>query len=92
MGRIYELRLMLEFSGTNRTYCYVRYCSEEDAKEAVRKLNNFRIRPRSVLAVTRSVDNRRLSARLVPAVHDRNNEELGVELGVLGVEGLRNET
>ena len=90
VGRIYELRLMLEFSGTNRTYCYVRYCSEEDAKEAVRKLNNFRIRPRSVLAVTRSVDNRRLSARLVPAVHDRNNEELGVELGVLGVEGLRN--
>ena len=25
VGRIYELRLMIEFSGTNRTYCYVRY-------------------------------------------------------------------
>ena len=24
VGRIYELRLMIEFSGTNRTYCYVR--------------------------------------------------------------------
>ena len=25
VGKIYELRLMIEFSGTNRTYCYVRY-------------------------------------------------------------------
>ena len=24
VGKIYELRLMIEFSGTNRTYCYVR--------------------------------------------------------------------
>ena len=97
VGRIYELRLMIEFSGTNRTYCYVRfhamfftrplpiadfawklgifygiqsisstdtrvsvvlilseckessqlvtrYCNENDAKEAVRKLHNYRIR------------------------------------------------
>ena len=25
VGKLYELRLMIEFSGTNRTYCYVRY-------------------------------------------------------------------
>ena len=25
VGKIYELRLMIEFSGTNRTYCYVRF-------------------------------------------------------------------
>ena len=45
VGKIYELRLMIEFSGTNRTYCYVRYCTENDAKEAVRRLHNYRIRP-----------------------------------------------
>ena len=59
VGKIYELRLMIEFSGTNRTYCYVRYCTENDAKEAVRRLHNYRIRPDYPLAVTISVDNRR---------------------------------
>ena len=64
-----------------------RYCNENDAKDAVRKLHNFRIRfheindfagvsypillcvnrPDFPLAVTISVDNRRLVARLVPA-------------------------
>ena len=65
-----------------------RYCDENDAKDAVRKLHNYRIRfiidinnfagvselilycvnrPDFPLAVTISVDNRRLVARLVPA-------------------------
>ena len=75
VGKIYELRLMIEFSGTNRTYCYVRYqftrqyhipgkesnfqapafknlllvtltryCNDNDAKNAVKKLHNYRIR------------------------------------------------
>ena len=64
VGKICELRLMIKFSGTNRTYCYVKYCSEKDAKEAVRRLHNYRIRPDYPLAVTISVDNRRLVARL----------------------------
>jgi len=87
VGRIYELRLMIEFSGTNRTYCYVRYCNENDAKDAVRKLHNFRIRPDFPLAVTISVDNRRLVARLVPA-GTRTETEVGEELGMVGVEGV----
>ena len=59
-----------------------RYCNESDAKDAVKKLHNYRIRlnstmrhviecslyrPNFPLAVTISVDNRRLVARLVPA-------------------------
>ena len=76
VGRIYELRLMIEFSGTNRNLllcqvpchilhrliadftwqkpskskCFksllliIRYCNENDAKEAVRKLHRYRIR------------------------------------------------
>jgi len=87
VGKIYELRLMIEFSGTNRTYCYVRYCNESDAKNAVRKLHNYRIRPDFPLAVTISVDNRRLVARLVPA-DNRTEAEVGEELGMVGVEGV----
>ena len=45
VGRIYELRLMIEFSGTNRSYCYVRYTTQEEARDAINKLNNHYIRP-----------------------------------------------
>jgi hypothetical protein len=46
VGRIYELRLMIEFSGTHRTYCYVRYCEERDAAEAVRLPEHHPLQPR----------------------------------------------
>ena len=44
---------MIEFSGTNRSYCYVRYTTQEEAREAIRKLNNYHVRPGYPLAVTR---------------------------------------
>ena len=87
VGRLYELRLMIEFSGTNRTYCYVRYCREEDARQAVSQLNGFRIRAGSQLAVTQSVDNRRLVARLVGG-EGREEGEVLEEVERLGVEGV----
>ena len=65
-GRIFELRLMIEFSGVNRSYCYVRYWDPEDAKMAIRRLHNFHIRPGYPLAVTQSVDNRKLCVKTVP--------------------------
>ena len=34
MGRIYELRLMMDFSGANRGYCFVMYTRRDDAKRA----------------------------------------------------------
>jgi len=74
VGKIYELRLMIEFSGTNRSYCYVRYTSQEEAREAIRKLNNYHVRPGYPLAVTRSVDNRKLSIKTVPSI-DNNSED-----------------
>ena len=48
---------MIEFSGANRSYCYVRYWVPADAKMAIRNLHNFHIRPGYPLAVTQSVDN-----------------------------------
>ncbi len=44
IGKIYELRLMMDFSGTNRGYCFVHYYSQDDAIRAVRDLNDFEIR------------------------------------------------
>ncbi|PNJ30889.1 RBM47 isoform 10, partial [Pongo abelii] len=44
VGRIYELRLMMDFDGKNRGYAFVMYCHKHEAKRAVRELNNYEIR------------------------------------------------
>ena len=43
-GRIYEMRLMMDYNGQNRGYAFVVYCSPIDAKESVKILNNLEIR------------------------------------------------
>jgi RNA recognition motif-containing protein len=35
---------MMDFSGLNRGYFFVRYTNSDDAKRAVRELNNYPIR------------------------------------------------
>jgi len=91
VGQIYELRLMIEFSGTNRSYCYVRYTTQQDAREAIKQLNNFHIRAGHALAVTRSVDNRKLSIKTVPPIVKETEQEMIHELGTVveGVEKVR---
>ena len=36
IGKIYELRLMMDFSGSNRGYAFVMYTSTSDARRAVK--------------------------------------------------------
>ncbi len=63
---IYELRLMMDFSGSNRGFCFVRYAAREDARRAVQELDNFEIRPYKRLGVLLSVDNRKLWISGIP--------------------------
>ena len=92
VGPLYELRLMIEFSGANRSYCYVRYCNTKNARTAIEKLNNYQIRPGYPLAVTRSVDNRKLCVKTIPPLHaDINEAAVTKELAnlVSGVTGVK---
>ena len=66
VGEIYELRLMMDFSGSNRGFCFVRYTDRENAKRAVKELNNFEIRPNKFLGILHSVDNRKLWVSGIP--------------------------
>ena len=75
-----------------RTYCYVKYCTREDAATAVKQLNNYLIRPGRQLAVTKSVDNRSLCIKTIPSLSlEITAGEIREELrGILeGVEGVR---
>ncbi|KAK1889834.1 putative RNA-binding protein 46 [Dissostichus eleginoides] len=65
-GRLYEFRLMMEFSGENRGYAFVMYTSREAAQRAITTLDNFEIRPGKFIGVCVSLDNCRLFVGSIP--------------------------
>ena len=44
-GRIYEMRLMMDFNGNNRGYAFVVFSTKKEAQNAVRMLNNYEVCP-----------------------------------------------
>jgi len=70
-GELYELRLMMNFNGANRGYCFATYTTRGDAKRAARELNDFEIRPRRFLGACLSVDNCRLFVGGIPRNKNR---------------------
>lgn len=77
-GKIYELRLMMDFSGSNRGYAFVTYTNKIEAATAVKLLNGYEIRPRRYIGVCKSVDNCRLFIGNIPKTKSR--EEILAEL------------
>ncbi|XP_071976976.1 probable RNA-binding protein 46 [Engystomops pustulosus] len=73
-GRIYEFRLMMEFSGENRGYAFVMYTNKDDALLAIRMLNNYEIRPGKFIGVCVSLDNCRLFIGAIPK--EKKKEEI----------------
>jgi Q family heterogeneous nuclear ribonucleoprotein R len=65
-GQIYVLRLMMDFSGTNRGFCFVQYATLAETKLAIQQLDGFEIRPGHPLRVSKSVDNCRLFMGQIP--------------------------
>ena len=72
-GRIYELRLMMDFSNHNRGYAFCTYTNKEEAMQAIRILNNYEIRPGRMIGVCLSIDNCRLFVGGIPK--NRTREE-----------------
>lgn len=66
VGDIYELRLMMDFSGSNRGYAFCMFTKKEDAATAVKQLNNYEIRKGRYLGVCPSIDNCRLFVGGIP--------------------------
>ncbi|CAK9802295.1 APOBEC1 complementation factor [Anthophora plagiata] len=70
VGKIYELRLMMEFSGTNRGYCFIMYATEEEAARAVKELDQYEIYPGKRIGVVASTNNCRLYINQLPRAID----------------------
>ncbi|GFU05952.1 probable RNA-binding protein 46 [Trichonephila clavipes] len=77
-GKIYELRLMMDYNGENRGYAFVTYTNNEDASKAIKGLDDFEIRPNRHIGVCKSVDNCRLFIGGIPK--DKNKDEIMNEI------------
>ncbi|MEE6485490.1 hypothetical protein FKM82_014303 [Ascaphus truei] len=78
IGQIYEVRMMMDFNGNNRGYAFVTFTNRQDARNAIKQLNNYEIRNGRLLGVCASVDNCRLFVGGIPKTKKR--EEILVEL------------
>ncbi|KAG7256856.1 LOW QUALITY PROTEIN: hypothetical protein CRUP_021105, partial [Coryphaenoides rupestris] len=79
-GRIYEMRLMMDFDGKNRGYAFVMYTQKHEAKRAVRELNNYEVRPGRLLGVC-------LLRGQLPASYRRHPQDQEARILEEGVQG-----
>ncbi|XP_056358398.1 dead end protein homolog 1 [Oenanthe melanoleuca] len=63
VGKLYQFRLMLTFSGLNRGFAYARYASPQDARRAIATLHRFPLRPGRAIVVCWSTQKRELVVR-----------------------------
>ncbi|NXA07578.1 DND1 protein, partial [Sapayoa aenigma] len=61
VGKLYEFRLMMTFSGLNRGFAYAKYSSQSGARNAIATLNKFQVRQGCAIVVCRSTQKRELS-------------------------------
>uniref|UniRef100_A0A8C8WMV3 Dead end protein homolog 1 n=1 Tax=Panthera leo TaxID=9689 RepID=A0A8C8WMV3_PANLE len=66
VGRLYEFRLMMTFSGLNRGFAYARYSSRRGAQAAIATLHNHPLRPSCPLLVCHSTEKCELSVDGLP--------------------------
>lgn len=78
IGRLIELRLMLDFSGSTRGYAFALFENSKIASSACAILDGYEIRPGHRIGVVKSVDNCRLFFGGVPK--NKGKEEFMVEL------------
>uniref|UniRef100_A0A3Q3WQH4 Probable RNA-binding protein 46 n=1 Tax=Mola mola TaxID=94237 RepID=A0A3Q3WQH4_MOLML len=77
-GKIYELRLMMEFSGANRGYAFVTYTNRDAAQRAIQMLDNYEVYPGKFIGVCMSLDNCRLFIGSIPK--DKWKDEIMEEM------------
>ncbi|XP_029055938.2 APOBEC1 complementation factor-like [Osmia bicornis bicornis] len=85
VGRLMELRLMLDFAGTTRGYAFALFENSKIARNACAKLDGYEIRPGHHIGVVKSIDNCRLFFGGVPK--NKSKEEFMTELNKI-LEGI----
>ncbi|OBS66662.1 hypothetical protein A6R68_04806 [Neotoma lepida] len=79
VGRLYEFRLMMTFSGLNRGFAYARYSSRRGAQAAIATLHNHQLRPSCQLLVCRSTEKCELTVDGLPPSLNRSTLLLALQ-------------
>lgn len=79
VGRLYEFRLMMTFSGLNRGFAYARYSSRRGAQAAIATLHNHQLRPSCQLLVCRSTEKCELTVDGLPPSLNRRTLLLALQ-------------
>lgn len=61
VGKLYEFRLMMTFSGLNRGFAYAKYSNRRGAKEAIAAFNNYEVQQGCAIVVCKSTEKCELS-------------------------------
>ncbi|XP_064213360.1 RNA-binding protein 47 [Tribolium castaneum] len=67
-GEIYQIRLLMDFSGSNRGKCFVQYLHAKASREAICCLHNEIIESGHRIVVKMSLNNNQLFLRSIPTV------------------------
>lgn len=78
VGKVYEVRLPVHWSGDNRGYAFVRFTEVKEADAAIKAFDKIELRRGWRLEVQRSLDNTRLFLSSVPK--DKNGDQLKKDL------------
>ncbi|KAM4045655.1 dead end protein homolog 1 [Anomaloglossus baeobatrachus] len=70
VGKLYEFRLMMTFSGLNRGFAYARYSSRRVADQAIAQLGSYEIQPGFKMFVCRSTEKCELMLDGLPGFMD----------------------
>ncbi|NXG74715.1 DND1 protein, partial [Baryphthengus martii] len=79
VGRLYEFRLMMTFSGLNRGFAYAKYGNRRGAKNAIATFHNFEVRKGHAIVVCKSTEKCELSADGLAASVSRQELEAALQ-------------
>ncbi|NWT58492.1 DND1 protein, partial [Erythrocercus mccallii] len=88
VGKLYEFRLMMTFSGLNRGFAYARYASLQDARRAIATFHGFQLRQGCAIVVCWSTQKRELLVNGLPASVSRQELEAMLQMLTEGIHSV----
>ncbi|NXR82970.1 DND1 protein, partial [Pycnonotus jocosus] len=88
VGRLYEFRLMMAFSGLNRGFAYARYASLQDAQRAIATFHRFQLCQGHAIVVCWSTQKRELLVSSLPASLSQQELEARLHMVTEGIHSV----
>ncbi|NXT71205.1 DND1 protein, partial [Chaetops frenatus] len=88
VGKLYEFRLMMTFSGLNRGFAYARYASLQEARKAIATLHRFQLRQGCAIVVCRSTQKCELLLSGLAASVSRQELEATLQVVTEGIHSV----